>query len=170
MLKQDVTPVIHAARRVAVAKREDLKIELDRQVKLGFIAKQDQPTDWVNSLVITEKKNGQIRLCIDPKDPNKAIKREHFQLPTKEEILSKLTGAKFFFKMDATAGFHQITLDEKSSLMTTFNTPFGRYRYLRLPMGICSAPEVFHKNVYQHLENLKGVAVYIDDIIVWGEN
>ena len=79
MLKEDVTPVIHAARRVVVAKREDLKIELDRQVKLGFIAKQDQSTDWVNSLVITEKKNGQIRLCIDPKDLNKAIKREHFQ-------------------------------------------------------------------------------------------
>ena len=52
------------------------------------------------------------------------------------------------------------------SLMTTFNTPFGRYIYLRLPMGICSAPEVFHKNVYQQLENLKGMAVYIDDIIV----
>ena len=169
MLKEDVTPIIHTARRVAVAKRKDLKIELDRQVKLGFIAKQDQPTDWVNSLVITEKKNGQIRLCIDPKDLNKAIKREHVQLPTKEEILSKLTGAKFFSKMDATAGFNQISLDEKSSLMTTFNTPFGRYRYLRLPMGICSAPEVFHKNVYQYLENLKGVAVYIYDIIVWGK-
>ena len=83
-------------RRVAVAKREDLKIELDRQVRLGFIAKQDQTTDWVNSLVITEKKNGQIRLCIDSKDLNKAIKREHYQLPTKEEILSKLTGAEFF--------------------------------------------------------------------------
>ena len=112
-------------------------------------------------MVITENKNGQIRLCIDPKDLNKAIKREHFQLPTKEEILRKLTGAKFFSKLDATAGFHQITLDEKSSLMTTFNTPFGRYRYLRLPMIICSAPEVFDINVYQHLENLKGVAVFI---------
>ena len=159
-MKENVTPVIHATIHVALAKREDLKIELHRQVKLGFIAKQDQPTDWVNSLVITEKKNGQIMLCIDPKDLNKAIKCEHFfQLPTKEEILSKLTGAMFFSKMDATAGFNQITLDEKLSVMTTFNTPFGCYRYLRLPMGICSAPEVFHKNVYQHLENLKGVAV-----------
>ena len=68
--------------------------------------------------------------------------------------------------MGATAGFHQITLDEKVSLITTFNTPHGRYiYYIRLPMGICS---VFHNNIYQYLENLKGVAVYIDDIIVWG--
>ena len=65
------------------------------------------------------------------------------------EILGEFAGAKYFSKMDATAGFHQIELDEKSSMMTTFNTPFGRYRYLRLPMGICSAPEVFHNTVYQ---------------------
>ena len=57
VLKEDVTPVILAARRVAVAKREYLKIDLDRQVKLGFIARQDQPPYWVNSFVITEKKH-----------------------------------------------------------------------------------------------------------------
>ena len=87
MLKEYVTPVIHAARRVAVAKREDLKIELDRQVKLRCIAKQDQSTDWVNSLVITEKKMDRAGCVIDPKDLNKAIKREHFKLPTKERNL-----------------------------------------------------------------------------------
>ena len=53
-------------------------------------------------------------------------------------------------------------------MMTSFNTPFGRYRYFRLPMGICSAPEVFHKTAYQCLEDLDGVCVYMDDIIVWG--
>ena len=72
--------------------------------------------------------------------------------------------------MDTTTRFYQITtLDELSSLMLTFNTAFGRYRYLRLPMRICSAPEVL-KNVYQHLGNLKGVAVYIDDITVYGKS
>ena len=67
-----------------------------------------EPTDWVNSLVIVEKANGQMRLCIDPKDLNKVVKREHFQIPTKEEILGKLRDAKWFSKLDATAGFHQI--------------------------------------------------------------
>ena len=168
VLKDGSTGVIHAPRRVAFAKRPKLKDELDRQMKLGYLAKVNEPTDWVNSMVMTEKKNGDVRICIDPKDLNMAIKREHFQIPTKEEILGELAGAKYFSKMDATAGFHQIELDEKSSMMTTFNTPFGRYRYLRLPMGICSAPEVFHKTVYQCLEDLDGVCVYIDDIIVWG--
>ena len=86
-----------------------------------------------------EKKNGDVRICIDPKYLNMAIKREHFQIPTKEEILGELAGTKYFSKMDAKAGFHRIELDEKSSMMTTFNTPFGRYRYLRLPIGILSA-------------------------------
>ena len=118
--------------------------------------------------MIVEKANGQMRLCIDPKDLNKEIKREHFQIPTKEEILGKLANAKYLSKMDATAGFHQIQLDKKSSMLTTFNTPFGRYRYLRLPMGICSAPEVFHKTMHQFLEDFEGVSVYMDDIVVWG--
>ena len=168
VLKDGSTGVIHAPRRVAFAKRPKLKNELDRQMKLGYLAKINEHTDWVNSMVMTEKKNGDVRICIDPKYLNTAIKREHFQIPTKEEILGELAGAKYFSKMDATAGFHQIELDEKWSMMTTFNTPFGRYRYLRLPMGICSAPEVFHKTVYQCLEDLDGVCVYMDDIIVWG--
>ena len=96
------------------------------------------------------------------------VKREHFEIPTKEEILGKLRDPKWFSKLDATAGFQQIELDRRSSMLTTFNTPFGRYRYLRLPMGICSAPEVFHKTVHQFLEEFDGITVYMDDIIVWG--
>ena len=140
ILKEGSTGVIHAPRRVAFAKRPKLKDELDRQLKQGYLTKVNEPTDWVNSMVMIEKKNGDVRICIDPKDLNMANKRGHFQIPTKEEILGELAGAKYFSKMDATGGFHQIELDEKSSMMTTFNTPFGRYRYLRLPVGICSAP------------------------------
>ena len=150
------------------AKRPKLKDELDRQMNQCYLAKVNEPTDWVNSMVMIEKKNGDVRICIDTKDLNMAIKRDHFQLPTKEDILDELAAAKYFSKMDATTGFHQIELDEKSSMMTIFNTPFGRYRYLPLPKGICSAPEVFHKTVYQCLEDLDGVCVYMDDVIEWG--
>ena len=145
VIKYGATVAVHAPRRVAVAKRAQLKKELDRQVEVGFLAKVNEPTDWMNSLVIAEKSTGKMRLCIDPKDLNKEIKREHFQIPTKEDILGKLANASCFSKLDGTAGFHQIRLERPSSLLTTFNTPYGRYIYLRLLMGICSAPEVFHK-------------------------
>ena len=138
---------------------------------INYIEKVDQPTDWVYSLVITEKGNGKIRLCIDPKELNKGLKRERvnlFQyshmLPTKVLHAAQLSGAKFFTKMDVSAGFHQIKLI--NSLMTTFNTPYGSYKYLRLPMGIYSAPEVSHKKMIL-IEGLEGVTVYIDDILAF---
>ena len=65
---------------------------------LGAIEKVDQPTKWVNSIVIVEKPDGNLRICLDQKDLNRAVKREHLQLPTFTEITSKLTGAKVFSK------------------------------------------------------------------------
>ena len=88
VLQDDAAGAIHAPCRVAIAKRTELKRELDRQVQQGFLAKVTEPTGWANSLVIVEKSNGQMRLCIDPKDLNKVVKREHFQIPTMEKSLA----------------------------------------------------------------------------------
>jgi hypothetical protein len=73
-------------------------------------------------------KPNKLRICIDPRDLNRAICREHYQLPTVEEVTTRLAGAKKFTVCHAKDGFHQIQLDEESSYLTTFNTPFGRYR------------------------------------------
>jgi hypothetical protein len=167
-MDESVTPVIHPPRKVPAALRDKVKTELDRMVKLGVIAKQDEPTDWVHSLVTVRKPN-KLRLCIDPKDLNRAIKREHYHLQTVEEVIEKLPQAKVFSKFDATHGFWHIKLDEPSSKLLTFNTPFGRYRYLRLPFGISSAPEVFSKRVQEMFSDLTGVECIVDDILVWGE-
>ena len=167
-LKADAVPVIHASRRVASTLREPLKKELSRMEKLGVIHKVDHPTEWVNSMVITEKPNGDLRICLDPKDLNRNILREHYPLPKKEEIFAEMCGAKWFSKLDASQAFWQIKLCDKSKDYTTFNTPFGRWAYDRLPYGVCSAPEVFHKVMEQMMENINGVRVYMDDILVWG--
>ena len=92
-INPEVKPVIHPPRKVPFTL-------LPKQ--LGAIEKVDQPTEWVNSIVIVEKPDGNLRICLDPKDLNRAVKREHFQLPTSTEITSKLTGAKVFSKLDAT--------------------------------------------------------------------
>ena len=70
----------------------------------GIIWKIEEPTEWVNSPVIVEKPNGDLRLCIDPKDLNKAIQREHYRLPTKTDITSAMRGACYFSKLDASSG------------------------------------------------------------------
>ena len=80
-------------------------------------------------------KPGKLRICMAPRDLNRVIRREHYQMPTIEEIATRLSGARVFTVVDAKNGFWQVELDEESSRLTTFNTPFGRYRWKRMPFG-----------------------------------
>ena len=163
-----VKPVIHPPRRVPVTLKYPLKKELERMVKEGIVTPVSDPTDWVSSMVTVVKPN-KLRICIDPKDLNRAIKRSHYPMPTIEEVSTKLSNAKMFLVLDAKSGLWQIKLDEESSKLTTFNTPFGRFRWLRMPFGICSAPEEFQRRMNDTFENLKGTAVIADDLLVFGE-
>ena len=65
-------------------------------VKQGIIVPVDEPTDWVNSLVVRSSPNGNLRICLDPKDTNKAIKREHYPVPTVDMVTNRLQGATVF--------------------------------------------------------------------------
>ena len=134
-------------------------------VAQNVITPVKEPTKWINSMVAV-RKPGKLRLCIDPKDLNKAIRRPHYPLPTTEDIFPKLTNAKVFSVLDAQKGFWQIELDESSSFLTIFWTSFGRCRWLRMPFGISSAPEEFQRRQHEVLENLNGVDVIADDILV----
>ncbi|KAL9973467.1 hypothetical protein ACROYT_G019932 [Oculina patagonica] len=165
-----VKPVIHPPRKVPFTILPKLKHELERMEQLGAIEKVDQPTEWVNSIVIVEKPDGNLRICLDPKDLNRAVKREHFQLPTATEITSKLTGAKVFSKLDAKDGFWHVKLDHPSSHLTTFNTPFGRFKFNRLPFGLNSSNEVFQKKMQFAFEGIEGAEVIYDDVLVWGKD
>ncbi|XP_070535144.1 uncharacterized protein [Ptychodera flava] len=94
---------------------------------------------------------------MEKQDLNKAIRRPKYQLPTVDELLPKLAKAKIFTVLDAKDGFFQVKLDEPSSYLTTFWTPFGRYRYLRMPQGISSAPEEYQRRQNEVLAGLNGV-------------
>ena len=167
-----VQPIICPPQNIPVALRERVRDEIDRMEKLGVLKKVEELTMWVNSLVVVEKhKTGKLRLCLDPQTPKKGkkkIQREHFQLPTIEDIATRLTGAKVFSTLDANHGYWQIPLDPASQRQTTFNTPFGRYCYTRMPFGVKSAQEIFQKRMVQHYGDLPGVETVIDDILVWG--
>lgn len=122
----------------------------------------------MNSLVTVVKPNGDIRICIDPRDLNNAIQREHYPMKTIEEIVAEMPNAQVFTKLDATSGFWQLALDVESSKLTTFNTPFGRYRFLRAPFGIKSIPEMYQRRMSEILEDITGAEVIVNDILVWG--
>lgn len=168
VLREGFQPMVQPARRVPIALREPLRAELNRLVEAGIVRRVQEPTDWVSGLVIAHKKNGQLRVCLDPRHVNASLKRERFTLPKREEIQAKLAGATYFSTLNANSGFHQIPLDEATAAICTFATPFGRYQYLRMPFGISSAPEVFQRMMSEMLEDLPGTSVYVDDILVWG--
>nr|XP_054768172.1 uncharacterized protein K02A2.6-like [Lytechinus pictus] len=160
---------IHAPRRLPVALREKVREELKRMEDLNVIERVTQPTAWVNSMVTVAKKNSdRVRICLDPKELNQAIEREHYPMRTIEEVVACIPNAKIFSTLDANCGYWQLQLDEASSDLCTFNTPFGRYKYIRMPFGINSAPEIFQRTMSQMLEGLEGVDVVMDDILIWG--
>lgn len=117
------------------------------------------PTPWISSMVVVPKKKGKHRICLDPKDLNNAIQRENYPLPTIEEIAARLHGAKVFTLLDVRNGFWHVKIDEESTYLTTFHTPFGRYRWKRIPFGISSAPEVFQRKMHEFSEGLTGTEV-----------
>ncbi len=120
-------------------------------------------------MVVVRKPNGNLRICIDPKDLNKVLKRSHYPIPTIDEVLPEITRARVFSTFDVRNGFWHIELDDESSFLTTFNTPFGRFRWLRLPFGLASAPEEFQRRQQQVVEGQQGVITIHDDILVFGE-
>ena len=156
-------PVINPARRTPHSLKDRLRQALERNVRSGVLKKV---TDWVNNLVVVEKKNGSLRLCLDPKDLNRAIKREHYTIPTLQEIITEFAGKTVFSTLDLKDGYWQIQLDEASSRLCTFSTPFGRYRFTRMPFGIKSASEVFQKKNEAAFSGIPGVHIVADDIII----
>ena len=161
-------PVQHAPQRVPVAIRDQLKDTLTQLTKQEIIQPVTEPTAWINSMVVVPKKNVSLRICLDPMDLNKAIQRHHYPLPTIEDITTRLHGAKVFTIVDVKNGFWHVALDEQSSYLTTFHTPFGRYRWNRMPFGICSAPQIFQRKMHEIIEGLQGVEVVADNFLVVG--
>lgn len=167
-LTPNATPVVSPVRKVPLPIMDNLKNTINDLVNKNILRQVEGPSDWVNPLVIVKKPNNQLRLCMDPKYLNAAIKREHCVIPTFNEIAAKLVGAKVFSTLDAANGFYQIQLDEESSKLCTVGTPFGRYQFLRLPYGIKCAPEVFADR-FSKIFKITGVVIYIDDILIYGK-
>lgn len=169
-LSENATPKVHPPRRVPLSLYAKLKDTLDELRNEGIIAEVNRPTDWVQSLVIVEKPDKTLRLCLDCKELNASIKKEPFLIPKPEEIMARLSGKTVFSVLDMKQGFWHCELNEASSYLCTFNTPFGRYRFKRLPFGICSAPEIFQKRNFDVFGDIEGCEIYFDDLIIAGSN
>lgn len=170
-LHENSKPILHYKKRIPLALVDKLKVKLDQMVQDEIISPVDYPTDWVNNLQIVEKPNSNdLRICLDPKPLNTCIKREHFLIPTIDDLTSKLAKKSFFSVLDLSSGFWHMELDGDSSNLTTFMTPFGRFKFNRVPFGLNCAPEMFQGKMVKLFGDLKGVMVYFDDIVVYADD
>lgn len=112
-------------------------------VNLGIIKSVAEATGWVSSVAYSQKSHGPWCICLDPKDLNRALKRTHHHTPNLEEITHKLKGSSVFSKLDACHSYWSVVLDKGSSYLPTFNSPFGRFRFTRLPFRLCVSQDIF---------------------------
>ena len=170
LLRPDAEPHIDRPRKCNINLLPQIKTELQHMEQIGVIRRVKEHTDWCSSLVYSTKKNGSIRVCLDPKHLNDAIKRCPHKIPTLEEINPRFVGAKVFSKLDAKAGYWSIPIAEEYQLLTTFRTPIGRFCFTRLPFGLNISQDIFQQRMDEILEGLSGCASIADDICVFGKN
>ena len=108
-LRDDAQPfALTTPRRVAIPLLPKVKAELQRMEDLGVISRIDEPTEWCAGIVVVPKPNGNVRICVDLTKLNESVVRERHILPSVEQTLAQIAGAKFFLKLDANSGFWQV--------------------------------------------------------------
>lgn len=170
-LKDDTIPTTKSPNRIPINLKEKVKNELMRLSDCKIIEKVEKPTLWVNKMVTVEKSNGQIRICLDPQDLNKAIVKQYYTIPTLSDLQARIDEGKYFSLLDLKDGFCQIKWDNKSSEYCTFGTMDGAYKFLRLPFGLSISSEVFMKfteNAFRDI--MSNVFIYVDDFIIFSES
>ncbi|XP_055716586.1 uncharacterized protein K02A2.6-like isoform X1 [Phlebotomus papatasi] len=168
-MEPNASPVFCRARNIPYKLEEKVNEELTR-LEGGGIIVPVQHADWASPLVIIPKGDS-IRMCVDFKVTiNRFILKEHYPLPNVEDLLAKVSGGRWFSKIDLKNAYLQLSVDENSQQFLTINTPRGLFKYTRLPFGVSTAPAQF-QNVMEHiLKDEKGVLCYLDDIIIMGED
>ncbi len=168
-----VDPVVSAAVRLPFGFEKRVFEKLDRMVADKIIFPEVEPTEWVSRMLVVGKLDGYVRICLDPSNLNKTIQRQHFMVPKVEQEFGKIGNAKYFCRLDAASGFYQILLSERLSYLCTvaISVTKRRFRLLRLPFWLVSAPEVYLQlqQMSGLFGDLQGVLIYFDDFLVMGD-
>ena len=151
-IDENAMPQAQPQRRIPFHIRKKVKAAVKELESEGIIeaVPEDSPAQWVSPIVAVPKKDDTVRLCVDMRMPNKAIKRVRYPIPTVNDVSIELNGAKFFSKLDLTQAYHQLPLHEDSRYINTFTTNLGLYRYTRLNYGTNAAMEIFQHVLQQN--------------------
>jgi hypothetical protein len=139
------------------------KKELDHFVRIGVLAAQ-QESEWASASFVIPKKDGRVRWISNLRQLNKVIRCKQYPLPIITDILRKRSGYKFFTKLDLSMQYYTFELDKESQDLCIIIMPFGKYRYLRLPMGLKCSPNITQAAMENVLSDIEDADIYIDDV------
>lgn len=146
-------------------RREQNKIVSDMLSK-GIIRESESP--YSCRVVLTRKKNGEYRFCVNFRPLNKLVERNHFPLPIIEDQIAKLQNRQFFTTLDMKNGFYHVDIAENSRKYLSFVTEEGQFEYNKLPFGFTNSPSIFARYVMKVLKpyiDSGEIVVFIDDIL-----
>ena len=190
-LKQNAKPTRHAPRKVPIHLQETFHKEIRNLELLGILEETKDVTEWVNSFVIVEKKvsinsnsnkiptnssnqghsmDKKLRICLDPRDLNKALEREPYYTQSIEEIMAKFHGMTRFTIADLNKGYWMVELDPESRKYTMMALDIGRFQWTRLPMGSIVAQDVFQRKLDGIFLEVPGVTGIADDMVIYGRS
>jgi len=164
---------VKSPRVVPFAYRDKLKEELDLLQNQGIITPVTEATRWCAPIVVIPKKGTErVRMCVDLSKLNKFVVRERYVSPTPAEAVADIAAqeAKYFTVIDAAKGYHQCPLAPESQELTTFITPYGRFKYLQAPYGLSSIAEHYNRRMAEALEGLTGYRRIVDDIVIFDKD
>ena len=145
-----------------------LKKELDKMEQEGIIRACPETTDWVHNIVTVVKKNGTLRICLDPRNLNKHLIRNVHYTASWEDAIHSFKNGQYFSTLDAKSGYWTKRLNPDSQLLTAFNTPFKKYCFIRMPFGLSVSAEIFCKQMDHALQGIPGTFPCADDVKIQG--
>jgi len=142
-----------------------LQVLIQCLVEAGVLKKINR-SEWGAPTFLVPKKDATVRFITDFRELNKRIKRKPYPIPKIQDLLLKLEGFQYATTLDLNMGYYHIELSPFSKQLCTIVTPFGKYEYQRLPMGLCNSPDIFQERMYELFSDLEYVRAYIDDLLV----
>ena len=162
----DTPPIRQHPYRVPLAMRETVKKEIDKMLELGAIQPSSSP--WASPVVLVEKKDGDVRFCVDYRKLNQVARFDAYPMPRVEEVLERVGPAKFISTLDLARGYWQVPMAGESKEKTAFTTPYGLFEFNVMPFGLHNAPATFQRLMNRVLQGCQEFAqAYIDDVVVY---